>query len=136
MCKHKFEVGLLHAPKTCYLQSIYKEHYYTLGKIELAYDDDGFCLFHSSQIEWKLENKFEMHLSRILDLMLNVSEYKEVDLRGIQVASEKDKGIEWKGFTTSKSLNLCGAYFHSSLSIEDCHFGGALYLDKFEFIYK
>ncbi len=130
MCKHKYEIELFQAPKTCYLQQVYVDYYDELGKLKLPLDEEGYCLFHSTNEEWKLENKFEIHLQRILHLMLEVNEFKDVDLRGIEVVSKSEKGIEWKGMTTIKPLNLCSAQFHTSLTFDHCHFGGELYLDK------
>lgn len=130
MCKHQYEIELFQAAKTCYLQQVFVDYYNELGKLKLPLDEEGYCLFHSTNEEWKLENKFEIHLQQLLHLMLEVNEFKDVDLRGIEVVSKSEKGIEWKGMTTTKPLNLCSAQFHTSLTFDHCHFGGELYLDK------
>lgn len=130
MCKHKYVIGLFQAPDTCFLNQVYEEYKKELGKLKLPIDDEGNCLFHSKNEAWKLQNKFELHLERLFSLMLEDRAFKSVDFRGFHFVTKEDKGIKWKNLTTFKSVNLCGASFDTSFAIEDCHFGGELYLDK------
>jgi hypothetical protein len=92
------------------------EKYYALAKggdDKLPLDSQGFCLFHSSNLEWKAANDFSDKLAVLFDLLVALANdeipfdfkngFKNIDCRGIHFIGEK---IELLDGSTRQKLTI------------------------------
>ncbi|NNE32513.1 MAG: pentapeptide repeat-containing protein [Winogradskyella sp.] len=131
MCNHKYKINSFKAPKACYLEELVSEYQDEL-KFELPVDDQGMCLFHSEDSQWKIENQFDEKLNKLFSFMVGNKGIKEVDFRGFYFVSNNEKGIQWSDLTLTKPLNLGGAKFECEFHLTNSHFADDVYMDEVE----
>lgn len=132
MCKYEHSVeNQVSCP--CQLQN-----YFSLcDKNEtLPLDETGLCIFHSSNIEWKINNHFTAFCNKLFEIInlidKNIIEYEppngflDFDLRGIHWIGEKQSDnnecvINIKNIIFEKyvSLFMHGGFFHNELIVKD-----------------
>ena len=130
MCRQKHTVKFINQADTCQHAAYIAENRKLFDGNELPIDEEGFCLFHSSNNAWKLKKKFGLRMQQLLTALSNDSEQKNIDFRDFRFVSQNGEKTALSALTTTKPLNLCGAHFQGDLEIKSCHFSGELYMDK------
>ena len=129
MCKQVFTVKFHQAENQCQLEDYYDLNRNLFDGIRLPIDEEGYCLFHSKNWEWKKSKKFEYRVKQLLEVMHSDRAMKSVDFRDFQFIPAEGEVIVWSNLTTFKPLNLSGAGFKGGLSFKDCQFSGEVYMD-------
>lgn len=81
MCKYKYHNKINNTDTPCQLQ-----HYFFLLENDgiLPFDDSGYCIFHSENIEWKRKNDFTDWLQKLINLLDNYdNENSGITLDGV-----------------------------------------------------
>jgi len=78
---------------------------------EIPHDKDGFCLFHSKDIKWKLENNFNLHLTELIKELNDSENNRIIDLREFVFIADKNSNFELSDIEFKKSVFLNGARF-------------------------
>ena len=136
MCKFKYHDDSNGIDTPCQLQ-----HYFSLNqaflpsqneKYILPIDEDGYCIFHSENIEWKQKNDFSGYLEKLFSIINLIDNEKiryetpngflDFDMRGIKwIAKDSDKQkennilIEKLSFNNHISLNMHEGHFYDEL---------------------
>lgn len=114
MCNYKYiNKGKNNDGKSCAYPQYYSKYNETLIN-ELPIDEDGFCLFHSKNEEWKIQNKFK---ERFFELI----EFKEIKNKDL----DKLKwGHKFSGFIFPKyeKFEFNELQFSNSLDFSTCIF--------------
>jgi len=129
MCKQIFTVKFHKVANQCQLEEYYDLNRNLFDGIRLPMDDQGYCLFHSKNWEWKKKKKLEYQVNQLLEVMLNDRDMKSIDFRDFQLIPAEGETIVWSELTTFKPLNLSGAGFKCGLSFKNCQFSGEVYMD-------
>jgi len=130
MCEYKYLTkNIKNESEICDLEkrfnwdSILKVEGYKFQK-----DVDGFCLFHSSNQDFKSKNEFETCLAEYIKYCNNNKGVEFIDLRGLVLSSDTEFIL--KDLTLTKEINLCNMRSLCQFTIIDCHFHGDLHMDQ------
>ncbi len=129
MCRHQYTTPVYGGSSHCVLAKYYAESEGKSHEDQLPVDDAGYCLFHSSDLNWKAEFDFPAMLLQLLQL-LEAGDDNYYDLRGLISVTAPEKELVLSDMILRKSLNLSGAVFHQPLKIINCHFKQSLFLDE------
>lgn len=105
-------------------------------KLELPTDEEGFCIFHSENIEWKRINKFDYWIRLLFEFISLVDSgtieyehngWKEFDLRGIKwigCANENGKSsivFSQMNYNSAMYFLFGKGIFYDQFLIENCN---------------
>jgi len=128
MCQHQYQVKLSGLDDNCYLITIVKDNNKMFSKSSLRLDEDGCCVFHSRNLIFKREAKFEEALSTLISIFIDDDQYNDVDLRDIYY-NEEFSIFELKDLVLDKSVHLTGSNIQNSLVIKDVIASQSFYMD-------
>lgn len=147
MCKHYDSAGC----GVCGWESYYNEHIASgrnnAANSGLPVDENGLCLFHSSDIEWKRQNKFAERLATLITCVDNDEDMEDISFDDfILVGNDTLDRETWEkhdykldspnehilylhGATCRKNLVFHNARFHDPVIIEKGIFKTDLIID-------
>lgn len=139
MCKYKYIEEVSKGEKQIYPCCL--ENYFSLlnnvtnEKYVLPIDKDGYCIFHSQDIEWKRKYNFNYWMQLLFRFLTLVDNgtidyehngWKEFDLRGIGWIASCDEGedsvilLDCINFVSDMYLFLQRGVFYNDVKIKEC----------------
>lgn len=115
MCNHIYEAKNQSLPRDIKIKCEYSVLYF---QNSLPVDDQGKCLFHSENIEWKRKNKFNDKFLKLFEAINNDDNVQYFDLRDFvfvgELISDKDKKLKYQLSLENLEINK-QIYFDSSI---------------------
>lgn len=97
----------------------------------LPKDEQGYCIFHSSDLEWKRKTKFSDYLKEYISGCLTDGHLDKVDLQNITfVANSSTPSIKLSGLRFTKPLIITNCIIADDLDTRNCIF------EEFVDVYK
>ncbi len=89
---------------------------------EIPHDKNGFCIFHSEDIEWKLANNFNFHFNELINELNNSENTRIIDLREFVFVSSENDILEIHDIEFQKPLYFNGSVFISEIIFKNIKF--------------
>lgn len=124
MCNYKYEKKLNHLyNKPCIYPDLYTLYSEQFGQTkQLPIDDEGYCIFHSQNVQWKNENKFTEVFNELLSVVTEINKGKGKAARtynfsGFHCCAEDSLPLSIDRFLLDNPFDFSFSVFANGLSI-------------------
>jgi hypothetical protein len=122
MCKYRYKnknSNVLDNP--CQFPDFYDKHNKEFNE-SLLIDNDGFCIFHSSNAGWKIEHDFREKLFELINVISEVHKKTEVH--------EWNYFLDGFHFPHYESIVFDESHFNNAVVMSNCIFDCSVYFDN------